>query len=162
MAARDALDAPPQRCENFPMKHYLKVPSIPREESTVSILEHEVTVIGSRGRRRCRALFDSGASYSIIRRDIAERIGRVDLLPVPEDWIFETAKAGNYVQASGALRLDFRFDDSEAHFSDEFVVFDELSEELIVGAKTMQAWKITLDFDEERVNYRKTAQRLRI
>ncbi|HUX20557.1 MAG TPA: retropepsin-like aspartic protease [Spirochaetia bacterium] len=128
----------------------------------MSILEHEVTVIGSRGRRRCRALFDSGASYSIIRRDIAERIGRVDLLPVPEDWIFETAKAGNYVQASGALRLDFRFDDSEAHFSDEFVVFDELSEELIVGAKTMQAWKITLDFDEERVNYRKTAQRLRI
>ena len=47
-------------------------------------------------------------------------------------------------------------------FTDEFVVFDELSEQLIVGAKTMQAWKITLDFEEERVNYRKTAQRLRV
>ena len=144
------------------MKHYLKVPSIPREESTVSILEHEVTIIGTKGRVRCRALFDSGASYSIIRREIAERIGRIEPLPIPEDWVFETARAGDYVQAVGALRLDFRFDDSEAHFSDEFVVFDELSEELIFGAKTMQAWHILLDFTTETVEYRKNARRLRV
>ena len=144
------------------MKHYLKVPSIPREESTVSILEHEVTIIGTKGRARCRALFDSGASYSIIRREIAERIGQLEPLPIPEDWIFETARAGDYVQAVGALRLDFRFDDSEAHFSDEFIVFDELSEELIVGATTMQKWHIVLDFTTETIDYRKTAQRLRV
>ena len=144
------------------MKHYLKVPSIPREESTVSILEHEVTIIGTKGRVRCRALFDSGASYSIIRREIAERIGRIEPLPIPEDWVFETARAGDYVQAVGALRLDFRFDDSEAHFSDEFVVFDELSEQLIIGATTMQKWQIRLDFTTETVEYRKTARRLRV
>jgi len=144
------------------MKHYLKVPSIPREESTVSILEHEVTIIGTKGRARCRALFDSGASYSIIRREIAERIGMIQPFPEPEEWIFETARAGDYIQPTGNMLLQFRFDDSEARFTDEFVVFDELSEELIVGAKTMQAWKITLDFEEERVNYRKTAQRLRV
>ena len=144
------------------MKHYLKVPSIPREESTVSILEHEVTIIGSKGRRRCRALFDSGASYSIIRRDIAQGIAGLEPLPDPANWIFETAEPGRLVETKYRVSLDFRFDDSEAHFSDEFVVFDELSEELIVGAKTMQAWKITLDFNEERVNYRKSAQRLRV
>jgi hypothetical protein len=144
------------------MKRYLKVPSIPREESTVSILEHEITLIGTKGKAHCRALFDSGASYSIVRREIAERIGRIEPFPNPEDWIFETARAGDCVHAAGNLILEFRFDDSEARFSDEFVVFDELSEELIVGAKTMQAWKITLDFAEERVNYRKTAQRLRV
>ena len=144
------------------MKHYLKVPSIPREESTVSVLEHEVTVIGTRGRARCKALFDSGASYSIVRREIAERIGQIQALPTPEDWIFETARAGDYVQAAGKVIVDFRFDDSEAHFSGEFVVCDELSEELIVGAKTMQAWKISLDLAAERVDYRKTAQRLRV
>jgi hypothetical protein len=121
-----------------------------------------VTLIGTKGKARCRGLFDSGASYSIVRREIAERIGRLDPLSDPEDWVFETARAGDYVQAAGILRLDFRFEDSDAHFSDEFVVFNELSEELIVGAKTMQAWKITLDFAEERVNYRKTAQRLRV
>jgi hypothetical protein len=144
------------------MKQYLKVPSIPREESTVSILEHEVTVIGSKGRRQCRALFDSGASYSIIRLDIAQAIAGLEPLPDPENWIFETAEVGHLVETKYRVSLDFRFDDSDARFSDEFVVFDELSEELIVGAKTMQAWKITLDFEQEQVNYRKTAQRLRV
>jgi len=128
----------------------------------VSILEHEVTIIGTNGRARCRALFDSGASFSIIRREIAERIGKIEQLPIPEDWVFETARAGDYIQAAGILHLDFRFDDSEAHFSDEFVVFDELSEELIVGETTMQKWQIRLDFTTEKVEYRKTAQRLRV
>ena len=128
----------------------------------MSILEHEVTLIGSRGRTRCHALFDSGATYSIIRRDIAERIESLVLLPDPEDWIFETAQAGQFIQALYRVTLNFRFDDSTARFSDEFIVFDECSEELIVGAKTMQAWHITLDFQTETVNYRKTAERLRV
>jgi hypothetical protein len=144
------------------MKHYLKVPSIPRQESVVSVLEHEVTLIGSKGRARCRALFDSGAGYSIIRRDVAERIEPLGLLPDPENWIFETARAGDLIQALYRVTLDFRFDDSEARFSDEFIVFDECSEEVIVGAKTLQAWHIVLDFDTETVLYRKTARRLRI
>ena len=128
----------------------------------MSVLEHQVTVIGSKGRARCRALFDSGASYSIIRRDIAERIAPLDLLPDPEEWVFETARAGELIQALYRVTLDFRFDDSTAKFSDEFVVFDDCSEELIVGAKTMQAWHIVLDFQTETVVYRKKAVRLRI
>jgi len=128
----------------------------------VSVLEHEVTLIGSRGSVRCRALFDSGAAYSIIRRDIAERISTLDPLPDPEDWVFETARAGELIQALYRVTLDFRFDDSKARFSDEFIVFDNCSEELIVGAKTMQAWHIILDFQTETVVYRKTMHRLRI
>jgi hypothetical protein len=128
----------------------------------VSVLEHDVTLTGSRGSARCRALFDSGATYSIIRRDIAERIEPLVLLPDPEDWVFETARVGDHIQALYRVTLNFRFDDSAARFSDEFIVFDECSEELIVGAKTMQAWHITLDFQTETVNYRKTAERLRV
>ena len=128
----------------------------------MSVLEHEVTLIGSRGSARCRALFDSGAAYSILRRDIAERISTLDPLPDPEDWVFETARAGELIQALYRVTLDFRFDDSKARFSDEFIVFDNCSEELIVGAKTMQAWHIILDFQTETVVYRKTMHRLRI
>ena len=128
----------------------------------MSVLEHEVTLIGSQGSVRCHALFDSGATYSIIRRDIAERIERLVRLPDPEEWVFETARAGELIQALYRVTLDFRFDDSKAKFSDEFIVFDECSEELIVGAKTMQAWHIILDFQTETVNYRKTAERLRV
>jgi hypothetical protein len=65
----------------------------------VSVLEKEVTLRGSRGSVRCRALFDSGARYSIIRRDIAERISQLDPLQDLEDWVFETARAGHLVQA---------------------------------------------------------------
>jgi hypothetical protein len=128
----------------------------------VSVLEHEVTLIGSKGNTRRRALFDSGAAYSIIRRDIAERIAPLDALPDPENWIFETARAGELIQALYRVTLSFRFDDSKARFSDEFIVFDACSEEVIVGAKTMQAWHIVPDFQTETVVYRKTAERLRI
>jgi len=128
----------------------------------VSVLEHEVTLIGSKGSARCHALFDSGASYSIIRRDIAERIEPLGVLPDPENWIFETARAGELIQALYRVTLNFRFDDSKARFSDEFIVFDNCTEELIVGAKTLQAWHIILDFQTETVVYRKTAERLRV
>ena len=126
------------------------------------VLEHEVTLIGSRGSRRCTALFDSGASYSIIRPDIAAAIGTLEPLPDPENWVFETAQKGMLMQAVYRVGLNFRFDDSEARFSDEFIVFDECSEEVIIGAKTMQAWSIKLDFDREEIHYRKTAVRLRV
>jgi hypothetical protein len=128
----------------------------------VSILEHEVILVGSKGSARRLALFDSGATYSIIRRDVAERLEKLVPLPDPEDWIFETALAGQLIQARYRVTLNFRFDDSKARFSDEFIVFDACTEEVIVGAKTMQAWRIGLDFETETVNYRKTAERLRV
>lgn len=34
---------------------------------------------------------------------------------------------------------------------DEFFVTDILSEEVIIGAKTMQAWRLKLDFEQDRV-----------
>ena len=143
------------------MKHHLKVPSIPRQEATVSILEKQILLVGSKGTARRPALFDSGASYSIIRRDLAEALSGLEPIPDPENYVFETARPGDTIQAT-RVRLEFRFDDSEARFSDEFIVFDECSEEVIIGAKTMQAWSIKLDFDREEILYRKTAVRLRV
>ena len=144
------------------MKQRLKVPSIPRQEASAGVLEHDILLVGSKGSARRRALFDSGASYSIIRGDVAEAIAGLEPLPDPENYVFETARAGDTIRATHSVRLDFRFDDSQARFSDEFVVFDDCSEEVIIGAKTLQAWGIKLDFDREEVIYRKTAQRLRV
>ena len=128
----------------------------------MSILEQNILLVGSKGTARRRALFDSGASYSIIRRDLAESISGLEPIPDPENYVFETARPGDTVRATDSVRLGFRFDDSEARFSDEFIVFDECSEEVIIGVKTMQAWSIKLDFDREEILYRKTAQRLRV
>ncbi len=128
----------------------------------MSILEKDILLLGSKGAARRRALFDSGASYSIIRRDLAESLEEITRIPDPENYVFETARPGDTVQALYRVGLEFRFDDSEARFSDEFIVFDECSEEVIIGAKTMQAWSIKLDFDREEIHYRKTAARLRV
>lgn len=144
------------------MKHYLKVPCIPLQEAKVSILQKELTLIGSKGRTRRLALFDSGASYSIIRRDIAEAIAVLEPLPDPENWIFETARKGDLIEAHDHVMLAFRFDDSEARFTDEFVVFDECTEEVVIGAVTLQKWHIKLDFEREEIVYRKTAEKLRL
>ena len=128
----------------------------------MSILEKDILLLGSKGTARRRALFDSGASYSVIRRDLAESLEEITRIPDPENYVFETARPGDTVQALYRVGLEFRFDDSEARFSDEFIVFDECSEEVIIGAKTMQAWSIKLDFDREEIHYRKTAARLRV
>jgi hypothetical protein len=36
-------------------------------------------------------------------------------------------------------------------FSDEFMVIEGLSEEVIIGAKTLQSWRMKLDFEAEKV-----------
>ncbi len=144
------------------MNHHLKVPCIPRQEAEVSVLDKDMLLIGSRARHRTVALFDSGASYSIIRRDIAESIELLTPLPNPESYVFETARPGDLIRAQYRVIIEFRFDDSQALFSDEFIVFDECSEPVIIGATTLQKWHIKLDFENEEIIYRKTAQRLRV
>ncbi|MEW5813982.1 MAG: hypothetical protein AB1798_01115 [Spirochaetota bacterium] len=47
-------------------------------------------------------------------------------------------------------------------FTDEFFVIERLSEDLIIGATTMQKWRIHLDFDLDQVIYEKKARKLRI
>ena len=128
----------------------------------MSILEHDLTLLGSKGRRRLNALFDSGASYSIIRRDVAEELELLTPIPDPENYIFETARPGELIPAHYRVTLELRFEESGARFSDEFIVFDDCSERLIIGVATMQKWSITLDFDREEILYRKTARRLRV
>lgn len=147
--------------EALEVKQPLKITCLPRQEGMV-IIEHDVVLTGSLGSRRCRALFDSGATYSLIRPDIAEEVGNPERLPDPENWVFETAQEGHFMAATHALRLNFEFDDSQARFTDEFIVLEGSSEEVIVGATTMQKWHIKLDFESETVDYPKKAQRLRV
>lgn len=57
---------------------------------------------------------------------------------------FETAEKGGIITADYRITVDF-------YFTDELFVIDGLSENLIIGATTMQKWKIRLDFDREEV-----------
>jgi len=113
----------------------------------MSIIQKRVKLVGSKGTREVEALFDSGATYSCIRPDIARELDVVNLLP--ERMVFGTAKNGDQLIATERTTLNFFLKD--CRFSDEFMLIPDLSEELIIGAKTLQAWRMKLDFEADDV-----------
>ena len=126
----------------------------------MALLSKPVIIAGSMGRREVNAFFDSGASYSCINDELADDIAILEPLPDPME--FETAEKDAVVEAGYAIRVDFYFTDTQRRFTDEIIVIENLSEDLIIGANTMQKWKIRLDFEAEEVLYDKKMHRLRI
>ena len=122
------------------------------------IIEKKLLFEGSLGEQNFLALFDSGATYSCIRPEKAKLIGNVE--PILHPFQIETASEGHYVKVNSAIRLDFYIENY--HFSDEFMVIPNLSEEVIIGAKTMQSWRMTLDFEHDKVVFDPRVTKLRL
>lgn len=118
----------------------------------------KVRLVGSKGEAEVAALFDSGATYSFVNHKVAERIANIEALPEPMR--FATAKAGVVVESQAAIRANFHVDG--AQYSDEFLVLDDMAEELIIGASTMQKWGIKLDMEQEKVELTRRDYKLRL
>ncbi len=123
----------------------------------MGIITKRIRLVGSRGEHETDGLFDTGASYSFVRRDVAERLATLE--PLPQPMSFEMAQQGATVTARERVVLDFWIDGYR--FSDEFLVLDNLSEELIIGAKTMQAWRLKIDMEREDIIIDPSVTRLR-
>jgi len=93
------------------------------------------------------AVFDSGATYSCIQPELARKPGRMEALPEPK--IFGTAESGRKVTAKEKVSLDFAL--NSYTFSDECMVIPELSDPVIIGAATLQKWKMKLDVENDEV-----------
>ena len=115
----------------------------------MGVIIKEIFLEGSKGGSRVKALFDSGASMSFIKKSIAEKLATIEKLPKPLE--FETAEAGRIIVVDERVILDFYLDGDR--LSDEFLVVPDkiMSEDCIVGAKTMQAWRIVIDMENEKV-----------
>jgi len=124
----------------------------------MAIIEKEIKLVGSKGEHELTGLFDSGATYSCIERDLAEKLGALDPLPTPIS--LETAEAGKPVEVRERVSLDFHLDGYR--FSDEFMVIPGLSSQLIIGAATMQKWRFKLDFEADEVIIDPRVTRLRL
>ena len=111
------------------------------------VLVRKLNFQGSKGELDLQALFDSGATYSLIHPDFAEQLGQLDALPKPLD--FETANQGSFTRIDHRISLDFYLND--LRLTDEFFVFPGLAEQAIIGATTMQKWRIKLDFEHDEV-----------
>lgn len=113
----------------------------------MAIIQKTIRLMGSKGSREVAALFDSGASYSCIRPDLAA--GLETILPLPEPMEFSTAKDGEQVTAHERVSLNFYL--NGYRFSDEFMLIPQLSEAVIIGAATLQKWRMKLDFEADEV-----------
>ena len=113
----------------------------------VMIIERELEFRGSKGRRNLLALFDSGATYSCINSSDVDGLANRERLPDPLD--VETASDGNFIRIVDRVGLDFYVDG--LRMTDEFMVVPNLSESVIIGATTMQKWKIKLDFEHDTI-----------
>lgn len=113
----------------------------------MAIIEKELRLVGSKGEREVKAIFDSGASYSCIAPDLARELGMVEVLPEPME--FGTAEGERWLIAKERISLNFYIDGYR--FSDEFMLIPNLSEPVLIGAKTLQAWRLKLDFETDEV-----------
>lgn len=113
----------------------------------MAIIQKDIELVGSKGRKEVLALFDSGASYSCISPELARQLELVS--PLPEPMVFGTAKNGDMLTATERVSLNFNL--LGYRFSDEFMLIPELSEPVIIGAATLQKWRMKLDFENDDV-----------
>jgi hypothetical protein len=102
---------------------------------------------GNKSEKVLYALFDSGATYSCISKEIAEQLE--NLIPLHKPMRMVTAHEDTFMEVNYAVRLDFYYED--IRLTDEFYVLPSLSEEVIIGASTMQKWRIKLDFEHDTI-----------
>lgn len=97
-------------------------------------------VRGSKGEADVKALFDTSASFSVIRRDVAERIS--DILPTGvRDVILADGKTT--LRVLGYVALSTIIEGSPV--DDIAYVVEGLAEELVIGVKVMEFYEIKLD-----------------
>ncbi len=112
----------------------------------MSIIKTPLLFVGSKGEKHLNALYDSGANLSCIHPDVLEDLE--DPISLGRTRMVGTASEGHFIEATERVILDFYMDD--ILLSDEFLVIPGLSEEAIIGAATMQKWRIKLDFEHDK------------
>ena len=113
----------------------------------MGLIMKQLKIEGDKGSDEASTLFDTGATSSFMRREKAEKVATI--LPLPHTKRFELADAGKAIEVTEGIRIDFIIDGTT--LSDEVFVVDNLSEEFIIGANTLQKWRIKLDLENDKV-----------
>jgi hypothetical protein len=103
-------------------------------------------------------LFDSGANLSCINPLYLNNIESPVKLGRTRN--IYTASEGHFIEVRERVSLDFYLED--VLLSDEFLLVPGLSEEAILGAATMQKWRIKLDFEHDKAHVDPKMARLQL
>ena len=100
----------------------------------MSVIKLPLLYVGSKGEKTLHTLFDSGTNLSCINPNSVEQLE----LPVSLGRIrrIGTTSEGHYIEVKEVVRLDFYL--NNVLLSDEFLLVPGLSEEVVLGAATMQ------------------------
>jgi predicted aspartyl protease len=113
----------------------------------MSVIKLPLLFVGSKGEKNLYTLFDSGANLSCMNPENVEgletpvSLGRTRLLA--------TASEGHFIEVKERITVEFYIND--VLLSDEFLLVPGLSEEAVIGAATMQKWRIKLNFEHDTV-----------
>jgi hypothetical protein len=113
----------------------------------MSLVRVPVLFIGSKSEKPLYTLFDTGANVSCINSELAQLLGEPTRLPYPRK--FGTASEHPFMEVKQVMYFDFTI--NEISLFDDFFLVPGLSEEAIIGATTLQKWRIKLDFEHEVV-----------
>ena len=89
---------------------------------------------------KATALFDSGSFYSIVRADKVPEGAMIIPFAVPQE--FKTASQEGTLKVTGEIPLVITVEGKMVE--DSVFVSPDLGREMIIGAKTMQAWDISI------------------
>jgi predicted aspartyl protease len=111
----------------------------------MSIIKHPLLYSGTEGEKYLYTLFDSGANLSCIHPDHADGLALPQHLGRTRR--VSTASETHFIVIEYRITVNFYINDLE--LSDEFLIVPGLTEEVIIGAATMQKWRIKLDFEHD-------------
>ena len=122
----------------------------------MGLIYKAIKVSGNKGTKDVKALFDSGASQSFIRADIAKELSSPARLPNPKE--FEMGRGT--LKVSRAMIGDIQLDGATLFTT--LLIVPNLTEELILGADFFQRWKIRLNPENEQVILDQDALKLKL
>lgn len=122
----------------------------------MGLIIKRLQVIGDKGKKRIQVLLDTGASSSFVRRDTAQSLATIVRLPAPQ--ICTVADGVGRLRATETAVLYATI--KGIRISDNFIVVPRLSDEMLIGANTLQKWRVKLDLENEDVHIDRRMARL--
>ncbi len=106
--------------------------SKPVREVTVSTMDERSASL--------KAVFDTGSFNTIVREDRIPAGATIERRLTPLE--FRTAAQGGKLRVTGVVVLTMAIEDKL--IQDDALVSPDLAQDMLIGAKTMQAWDITV------------------
>lgn len=111
-----------------------------------TLLITTASIRGDKAASDAKVLFDTGASFSFVRRDVAERSGTITKLPTPLRF---TLGDGNQIEITDTVVLSLMVGNQQV--MDNFMVIDSGVEEIVLGAATMRKFGLKIDLEHSAV-----------